>query len=88
VTRDDAVKPIFGFLEDHAGLHLAYYVSDLVPVTLDEVRASRLDLPEGTAALSFEEVGYDPTGRPILRAVSYFRDDRVRFRLMRRRAPA
>jgi GntR family transcriptional regulator len=88
VSDEDAARPIFDFLEHHAGLHLAYYVSELVPVALDNGRAATLGIPSGSAVLSFEEVGYDPAGRPILRAVSYFRDDLVRFRLMRRRSPA
>lgn len=88
IAEEDAAKAIFDFLDDHAGLHLAYYVSDLVPVVLDADRAALLGAPDGSAALSFDEVGYDPAGRPILRAVSYFRDDLVRFRLMRRRSPA
>lgn len=88
VTEADAAASIFEFLEEHAGLYLAYYVSDLVPVALDPQRASLLGVAPGTAALSFDEVGYDAAGRPILRAASHFRDDLVRFRLMRRRSPA
>ena len=80
--------PIFEFLEEHAGRQLAYYVSDLVPDVLDEDRAALLGVPAGTPVLSFHEVGYEAGGRAILRAVSWFRDDLVRFRLMRRRSPA
>jgi len=84
----DAAKPIYEFLEEHAGRKLAYYLSDLVPTMLDGDKAELLGVEAGTPALSFEEVGYDSEARPIVKAVSFFRDDLVRFRLMRRLTPA
>ena len=81
----DATVPIFEFLEAHAGATLSYYLSDLVPIALDGQRAELLGVEPGTASLSFEEVGYDAEARPVAASTSYFRDDLVRFRLMRRR---
>jgi GntR family transcriptional regulator len=84
----DAAAPIFEFLDRHSANSLSYYLSDLVPAVLDERRAGLLGVPPGTAALSFEEVGYDAAAQPVVQSVSHFRDDLVRFRLMRRRSPA
>ncbi|MCJ7725432.1 MAG: GntR family transcriptional regulator [Acidimicrobiia bacterium] len=84
----DAARPIYEFLEKQAGRKLAYYLSDLVPISLGAELAALLDVEPGTPALSFDEVGYDAEARPIVKAMSYFRDDLVRFRLMRRRTPA
>ncbi|MBU1494026.1 MAG: GntR family transcriptional regulator [Actinobacteria bacterium] len=84
----DAARPIYEFLERQAGRKLAYYLSDLVPVALQADRADLLGVAAGTPALSFEEVGYDAEARPLVLAASYFRDDLLRFRLMRRRTPA
>lgn len=81
----EAAPPIFEFLENHAGRHLAYYVSEIVPTTLDARSAARLGVDEGTPALRFDEIGYDAEGRPLVKAVSHFRDDLVRFKLIRRR---
>jgi len=81
----EAASPIYEFLEEHAGKKLAYYLSDLVPTVLDTGRARLLGVDEGTPALSFEEIGYDAEAQPIVMAVSFFRDDLVRFRMMRRR---
>jgi len=85
VDETDAAAPIYEFLEEHASRKLSYYLSDLVPAVLDTDRAALLGVEAGTPALSFEEVGYDTEARPIVKALSYFRDDLVRFRLMRRR---
>jgi len=85
---DEAAAPIFEFLEAHCDRRLSYYLSDLVPTLLGPEQADLLGVEPGTPALSFDEVGYDTGGRPVVSAVSYFRDDLVRFRLMRRRTPA
>jgi len=82
---DDEVTPVYEFLEQHCGRTLGYYISEIVPVSLDDDTARKLGIPEGTAALAFDEIGYDQNNEPIVRATSYFRDDLLRFRLIRRR---
>jgi GntR family transcriptional regulator len=77
--------PIYEFLEEHCGRRLSYYLSDIVPAALSGRVADALEATPGTPALCFEETGYDASGSPILRATSWFRDDLVRFRLMRRK---
>jgi GntR family transcriptional regulator len=78
-------KPIYEFLASCCRQHLLYYLSDIVPVIADDTLAETLDVAAGTPLLSFEEVGYNTNNDPILKAISYFRDDRLRFRLIRRR---
>jgi GntR family transcriptional regulator len=85
VEKADAGAPIYRFLADHCGRHLAYYLSDIVPVALDPAAAGALGVVEGTAAISFEEIGFDQDDHPVLSARSYFRDDLLRFRLIRRK---
>ncbi len=80
-----SATPIYEFLEEQCGRTLAYYVSDIVPVQLDGEQAGRLGVDKGTLAVSFDEVGYDQDNEPVVRATSYFRDDLLRFRLIRRR---
>lgn len=77
--------PIYEFLEAQCGRRLSYYLSDIVPVVLSGRIADTLEAAPGTPALCFEETGYDATDSPILSATSWFRDDLVRFRLMRRK---
>lgn len=84
--RRDARAPIYQFLAEHSGRQLAYYLSDIVPVVLEGERAVTLGVASGTPAISFEETGFDTEDRPVLRAASFFRDDLLRFRLIRRKA--
>jgi GntR family transcriptional regulator len=81
----DGAAPIYEFLEEHCGKTLAYYVSDIVPVRLEGELAERLAVDDGTLAVAFDEIGYDQENEPVVRATSYFRDDLLRFRLVRRR---
>lgn len=86
VSKRDAESPIFEFLEEHTGLQLANYVSEIVPVLLTEERASLLGVEPGTAAISFDETGFSTDGQPLVHSRSMFRDDLLRLGMMRRRA--
>jgi GntR family transcriptional regulator len=81
-----ATLPIFEFLDRHCGRLLGYYLSEIVPVTLDARVAGLLDVDPGTPALCFQEIGFDQDNQAVLSARSVFRDDLLRFRLIRRKA--
>ena len=83
---EDASEPLFAFIEAHCDRNLSYYLSEIVPVVLDPSKAELLGAEPGTPALCFEEIGFDQDNAPIVRSTSYFRDDLLRFRLIRRRA--
>jgi len=81
----DFQVPIYDYLEACSQQRLNYYLSDIVPVSAEAEIAAMLQVPSGTALLALEEVGYNENNEPILKAQSYFRDDLLRFRLIRRR---
>jgi len=83
-TGDEDI-PVYAYLDTHCGKKLAYYLSEIIPVVLDTDQAATLQVDPGTPAMSFDEVGYDTNNEPILRATSFFRDDLLRFRLIRKR---
>jgi GntR family transcriptional regulator len=85
---DDEATPVYEFLEHHCNRTLSYYLSEIIPVSLDKDMAVKLGVATGTLAISFDEIGFDQNNEPIVRATSYFRDDLIRFRLIRRRAGA
>ena len=82
---EDETLPLYEFIEDHSERALSYYLSEIIPVALDEDTAGKLGVEPGTVAISFDEIGFDQSNEPIVRATSYFRDDLLRFRLIRRR---
>jgi len=85
-SHDDL--PIYEFLEEYCDRRLSYYVSEIVPVAFDAEQAKKLGVKKGTVGLSFIEVGFDQNNEPVVQATSYFRDDLLRFRLIRRKAGA
>jgi GntR family transcriptional regulator len=82
-TGDEHI-PVYAYLDTYCKRTLAYYLSEIIPTALDADQAARLNVELGTPAMSFDEVGYDKNNLPILRATSYFRDDLLRFRLIRK----
>ncbi len=88
VGRDHDDMPIYEFLEEYCDRRLAYYVSEIVPVAFNAVQAKKLGVKKGTVGLSFVEVGFDQSNEPVVQATSYFRDDLLRFRLIRRKSGA
>jgi GntR family transcriptional regulator len=82
--EEDWVPPIYEFLLTHAHQRLNYYLSEIVPVTVSEELAGILHVEPGKALISFAEIGYNEENEPILRTNSYFRDDLLRLRLIRR----
>ncbi len=84
---DDFRRPIYQFLSEFCQQHLSYYLSEIVPLLAPGWLAEALHLPHpATALLSFDEVGYNQDNQPIHKAYSYFRDDLLRLRLIRRQA--
>ncbi|GAB4442507.1 MAG: GntR family transcriptional regulator [Anaerolineae bacterium] len=81
---DDFHQPVSQFLLDSCQQELAYYLSEIVPLLAPDWLGQLLHLPANTALISFEETGYNIDNEPILKATSYFRDDLVRLRLIRR----
>ena len=84
-TQDDLSRPLYEFLELFTRQRLAYYVTDIVPLVADEEITGLLKVEPGTPLVSFDEIGYNDNNEPIVKAHSYFRDDLLRLRLLRRR---
>ena len=84
-TTEDLTRPIYDFMETLSHRRLAYYLSEITPITVGKALADALRIAPGAPLIAFDEIGYDDDNEPILKAVSYFRDDLLRFRILRRR---
>jgi len=83
----DFKLPVYKFLSDVCGQHLGYYLSEIIPLIAPPWLADLLELPrQKNAILSFDELGYNQDNEPVIKAQSYFRDDLLRLRLIRREA--
>lgn len=82
-SEADFRNPIYEFLWAN-GQHLAYYVSEIVPMLTTAELAQILHIRPNLPLVSFAEVGYNDNNEPIIKSTSCFRDDLLRLRLIRR----
>lgn len=86
IAEEDLVLPVYELLETCCQQQLNYYLSEIVPLVADEELARILKTEPSSPLLSFEETGYNDENEPVLWARSIFRDDLLRFRMIRRKA--
>ncbi|MCP5098547.1 MAG: GntR family transcriptional regulator [Chloroflexi bacterium] len=84
---DDFRQPVYAFLWENGRQRLTYYLSEIVPAISTERLANTLHIQPGIPLISFTEIGYNAHNKPIMTSTSYFRDDLLRLRLIRRHAP-
>ncbi len=86
-SEDIFHQPVFKFLMTCCQQQLSYYLSEIVPLSAPDWLTGLFNLPRPhTALISFDEIGYNQENLPILKARSFFRDDLLRLRLIRRQA--
>ncbi|NJN94090.1 MAG: GntR family transcriptional regulator [Anaerolineales bacterium] len=83
-SRADFNSPMYQFLSQFCQQHLTYYLSEIVPLNASVELAETLCIPPDRALICFDEIGYNQDNLPIIKAYSYFRDDLLRLRLIRR----
>lgn len=76
---------LFTFLEG-AGIRVAYAISQISPVSHHRVASQQLRAARGEALLLLEQVHFDQHDQPVLYSSNFFRPDRFRFFVLRRRA--
>jgi GntR family transcriptional regulator len=88
INMKTGALPLPELLETHCDRQLSYYLSEIIPVALPSHEADELGVPRRTPTLSFDEIGYDQDNEPVAQSTSFFRDDLLRFRLIRRKSGA
>lgn len=85
---EDLRRPVFEFIPEFCEQDFSYFLTELVPLIPPDWLVSALKLPPQKSALvSFEEIGYNQNNEPVIMAISYFRDDLLRLRLIRQNSP-
>ncbi|WNF35392.1 GntR family transcriptional regulator [Bacillaceae bacterium IKA-2] len=82
-SHDD--QSIFEQLEKK-GTRISYAITQLEPVGYHEKVSEILQCDPETALLLLKQLHYDESDRPILYSVNYFRADKFKFRVLRKRA--
>jgi GntR family transcriptional regulator len=84
LDEEQLTLPVYDLIEVCCQQSLNYYLSEVVPIVADEELSRLLKVKINTPMLTLEETGYNDENEPVLWARSIFRDDLVRFRMIRR----
>lgn len=77
--------PIFDFLHRRCGETISHTLAEIIPLTADDSLAAILGVSVGTAILRFDEVAFNRLNKPVLFYWAYYRDEYVRFSVLRRK---
>lgn len=76
---------IFQTLEKEANVLITYAIAEIEPIGYHEKISSILHSPPESSLLVLKQIHYDVKDRPVLISINYFRADKFRFQVLRRR---
>ncbi|TZE81238.1 GntR family transcriptional regulator [Calorimonas adulescens] len=82
---DSFPESLFGYLEKNFNIRIAYAISDIIPISYHPVASKKLGLGKNHALLLLEQVHYDQNNRAILYSSNFFKPDKFRFYVVRKR---
>ncbi|MCA9950874.1 MAG: GntR family transcriptional regulator [Anaerolineales bacterium] len=83
---EDLGIPIYEFLGEYGRQLFSYYLAEIVPSLASNELAQTFQIAPQTPLIALHEIGYNDDNNPILKSTSCFRDDLLRFRLIRRQS--
>lgn len=84
-SPQDLAEHVFRFLEEFAGERAMYYVAELLPTVAEGAIAQRLECPQGTPLLLFQEVAYNVRDEAICCSLVHHRQEGLLLRLVQSR---
>lgn len=78
-------KPIFYFLEKYCREDVSLDLTEIHAVNADQLLASELNVPIGTALLHLDEIGHNLLGFPILYSCEYYREGLITHTILRKK---
>jgi len=84
-AKHNLSQHVFDFLEEFARERAAYFVAELIPTVANGGISQRLQCPQGTPLLLFEEVSYNVKDRPICYSLVHHRREGLLLRLVQSR---
>ncbi|GIN67397.1 GntR family transcriptional regulator [Bacillus sonorensis] len=78
-------ESMFEWLEHKSGAVISYAVADIVPIGYHDKISQILECDPETALLLLKQIHYDQHDRPVLYSLNYFRADKFRFHVVRKR---
>ncbi len=83
--EEELKKPIFNFMRERCRQETVQNLAELIPTLPTEELASLLEMDPAVPLLRIDEVGYNAEGEPVVLHSAYYRDQFIRFSLLRKR---
>jgi GntR family transcriptional regulator len=84
-TETELQPPIFDFLQQRCGQATVQNLAEIIPEVTSETLAALLNMESGQPLLRIDEVGYNEEGAPVIFTRAYYRDQFIRFSVLRKR---
>ncbi|UYO33745.1 GntR family transcriptional regulator [Bacillus halotolerans] len=78
-------ESMFDLLEKNSGSVISYAVTDIEPIGYHDTISPVLECAPETALLLLKQTHYDQHDKPVLYSLNYFRADKFRFHVLRKR---
>lgn len=78
-------ESMFEWLENKSGAVISYAVADIVPIGYHDTISQILECDPETSLLLLKQTHYDQNDKPVLYSLNYFRADKFRFHVVRKR---
>ncbi|MGV4320294.1 GntR family transcriptional regulator [Bacillus mojavensis] len=78
-------ESMFDLLEKNSGSVISYAVTDIEPIGYHDTISPVLECDPETALLLLKQTHYDQHDKPVLHSLNYFRADKFRFHVLRKR---
>ncbi|WP_017727378.1 GntR family transcriptional regulator [Halalkalibacterium ligniniphilum] len=82
------IKSIFRYLEEESDRTITHAVTYIEPIGFHETISEILECDPETSLLLLKQVHYDQTEQPLLYSLNYFRADKFKFHVVRKRVKA
>ena len=82
---DDFSHSLFDLLENKYDLEIKYAVTEIIPVTANDLLMEKLNVKKHAPILLLEQMHYDNQERLFLYSKNYFRSDQFQFKVLRTR---
>ncbi|GBF11303.1 GntR family transcriptional regulator [Tepidibacillus infernus] len=76
---------VFKSLEQHANIFISHAITEIIPIGYHEKISPLLHSPPESSLLILKQLHFDMSDRPVLFSINYFRADKFRFQVLRKR---
>lgn len=83
--EDELKKPIFDFIRERCHQVTVQNLAELIPIIATPELAALLEIEPGVPLLRIDEVGYNGEGSAVILHSAFYRDQFIRFSLLRKR---